>query len=133
MNETIAIQIENLTKVFGRGQHQVAAVNGLNLEVQSGQVYGFLGPNGAGKTTTIRMLLDLIRPTEGSVRLYGRSVQRDRAVLRRVGSIVEGATAYTHLTARCNLEVLARTGDHYDPNRIQTLLEQVGLADRAGE
>jgi len=128
-----AIRIENLTKIYGRRRQRVVAVDSLNLEVQAGQVYGFLGPNGAGKTTTIRMMLDLIRPTQGRVCLYGRDVRTARGVLSRVGSIVEGAAAYSHLTGRRNLEVLARTGSHCDPHRIEALLEQVGLADRSRE
>ena len=127
----IAIRAAGLHKRFGRGKRQVHAVNGLSLEVRAGQVYGFLGANGAGKSTTIRMLLDLIRPLQGEVQLFGRSVRRDAAVLRRVGALVEGATFYPYLTGRKNLEVLARTGGYYDPRRVQALLEQVGMAERA--
>ena len=87
------------------------AVEDLSLEVAAGQVYGFLGPNGAGKTTTIRMLLDLIRPDRGDVFLFGRHVRRERTVLRRVGSLVEGASFYDFLTGRRNLEVLALTSN----------------------
>ena len=120
--------MDNLAKTYGRGRRSVQAVKSVTLEVPSGQVYGFLGPNGAGKSTTIRMLLDLIRPTQGIVYLYDRPVRRDPAVLRRVGAIVEDATFYGFLTGRRNLEVLARTGNRYDPRRIDALLEQVGLA-----
>lgn len=128
-----AIQIENLSKSFGRGKKRILAVNGVNLEVQAGQVYGFLGPNGAGKTTTIRMLLDLIMPTAGNAYIYGQHVRHEHEVLRRVGAIVEGASFYNFLTARRNLELLARTGDNYDPERITMLLTQVGLIERAGQ
>jgi len=131
MDETLAIRIENLAKTFGRGTKRVEAVKGINLEVQAGQVYGFLGPNGAGKTTTIRMLLDLIRPTNGQVYIFGHSVRQYPEILRRVGALVEGATFYPFLTGRRNLEVLARTSDCYDPARINLLLDQLGLADRA--
>ncbi len=131
MDETHAIRIENLAKTFGRGKKRVEAVRHINLEVQAGQVYGFLGPNGAGKTTTIRMLLDLIRPTTGSVYLFGRSVRHNPEILRQVGALVEGATFYPFLTGRRNLEVLARTSDCYDPARVNLLLEQMDIADRA--
>lgn len=128
-----AIRVESLSKTFGRGKKRVQAVKNLNLEVKAGQVYGFLGPNGAGKTTTIRMLLDLILPTHGSAYIYGQPVRRHHEVLRRVGAIVEGASFYNFLTGRRNLEVLSRTADHYDPVRINALLEQVGLAGRANQ
>jgi ABC-2 type transport system ATP-binding protein len=131
MQNQPAIRLENLSKTFGRRGRQVQAVRGLNLEVQPRQVYGFLGPNGAGKSTTIGMMMDLIRPSAGEIYLYGQSVHREHAVLRRVGALVEGAAFYGYLTARQNLAVLARTGGAYDPVRIQQLLAQVGLADRA--
>ncbi len=131
MLDTTAIRVSGLHKQFGRGKRQVKAVQNLELEVKAGQVYGFLGPNGAGKTTTIRMLLDLIRPTSGTAMLFGESVQRNPAVLKRVGALVEGATFYPYLTGRKNLEVLARSGGYYDPKRIQSIIEQVGMADRA--
>jgi ABC-2 type transport system ATP-binding protein len=130
-DKTAAIRVSGLYKQFGRGKRQVKAVQNMDLEVQSGQVYGFLGPNGAGKTTTIRMLLDLIRPTSGEVTLFGESVKRNPAILRRVGALVEGATFYPYLTGRKNLEVFARSGGYYDAARIQSVLEQVGMADRA--
>jgi ABC-2 type transport system ATP-binding protein len=126
-----AIAVQRVHKQFGRGKRRVKAVDNLTLEVQAGQVYGFLGPNGAGKTTTIRMILDLIRPTQGQVSLYGQPVRQNSGLLRRVGALVEGATFYPYLTGRKNLEVLARTGGYFDPRRIQSLLELVGMADRA--
>ncbi len=136
-NSTPAIRVENLSKTFWlrgiRHRKRIDAVKTLNLEIQSGQVYGFLGPNGAGKTTTIRMLLDLIRPTQGSAYVYGQHVRRHHEVLRRAGAIVEGAMFYNFLSARRNLEVLARTANHYDSARIDRLLEQVGLAERADQ
>jgi ABC-2 type transport system ATP-binding protein len=131
MSKSIAIRTENLGKTFGRGCRTVQAVKDLNLEVQAGQVYGFLGPNGAGKTTTIRMLLDLIRPSQGEVRLYDQPVTRQHRVLGRVGAIVERAAFYDYLSGQKNLEVLARTGGFYDAQRIGSLLERVGLAGRA--
>lgn len=134
MDDSIAIRTEGLTKTFGRRKRKrIVAVNDLSLEVKRGQVYGFLGPNGAGKTTTIRMLLDLILPTAGSAFVYGRHVRREHGVLRRVGALVEGAAFYNFLTARRNLEVLARTANQYDSARIDMLLKQVGLSHRADQ
>ena len=125
-----SIHTENLSKHFGRGKKRIEAVKSVELTVEPGQVYGFLGPNGAGKTTTIRMLLRLLHPTTGRAYIYGQDVARHPEVLRRVGAIVEGATFYNFLTARRNLEVFARTADQYDPARIDSLLAQVGLAER---
>jgi len=126
----LAIRTEDLSKTFGRGSKSVPAVKHLNLEVEAGQVYGFLGPNGAGKTTTIRMLMDLIRPSGGNAKIFSRNV-RTPGTLRRVGALVEGPAFYGYLSARANLEVLARTAGDNRPDRIQMLLEQVGLAPRA--
>ncbi|NDJ78540.1 MAG: ATP-binding cassette domain-containing protein, partial [Chloroflexi bacterium] len=94
MSETVAIRVENLSKTFGRVRRKVHAVRNIDLEVHTGQVYGFLGPNGAGKSTTIRMLLDLIYPTSGNAYIYGQHVHRHHQVLRRVGALVEGAAFY---------------------------------------
>ncbi|MCB8979584.1 MAG: ABC transporter ATP-binding protein [Ardenticatenaceae bacterium] len=131
MSQSFAIQLDNVSKTFGRRRKRVEAVRQLSLEVSAGQVFGFLGPNGAGKSTTIRMMMDLIRPSTGSVYLYGRSVQNNPSLMRRVGALVEGAAFYDFLTGRKNLEILARTGDCYNPDQIQNLLVQVGMADRA--
>ncbi len=128
-----AIRITNLSKTFGRRRKRIEAVKHVTLDIPVGQVYGFLGPNGAGKTTTIRMMLDLIRPTEGDVTIFGQHVRREHGVLRRVGAIVEGATFYNFLSGRRNLEVLARTANDLNPKRIDALLEQVGLAHRADQ
>jgi len=128
-----AIRITNLSKTFGRRRKRIEAVKHVTLDIPVGQVYGFLGPNGAGKTTTIRMMLDLIRPTEGDVTIFGQHVRREHGVLRRVGAIVEGAMFYNFLSGRRNLEVLARTANDLNPQRIDALLEQVGLAHRADQ
>lgn len=134
MSDAVAIRMEHLTKVFGRSKKKrIVAVSNVSLEIKTGQVYGFLGPNGAGKTTTIRMLLDLIRPSVGEAHIFGKHVRREHEVLQRVGAIVEGAAFYNFLTGRRNLEVLARTANQYDPTRIELLLAQVGLVQRADQ
>ncbi|MFN2227866.1 MAG: ATP-binding cassette domain-containing protein, partial [Anaerolineae bacterium] len=91
------ITTAGLTRRFGR----LTAVDGLALEVPRGSIYGFLGPNGAGKTTTIRLLLGLIRPHAGQVRLFGRGLPAHRReLLDRVGALVEAPSLYPNLTGR---------------------------------
>ncbi len=131
MSDNIAIRTENLSKTFHSRKSNVEAVKDLHLSVERGQVYGFLGPNGAGKSTTIRMLVDLVRPTQGVAYLFGTEVGADRSVLRRVGAMVEDPGFYGYLSARDNLKVLAKTAGYYDPNRVEELLELIGLADKA--
>jgi ABC-2 type transport system ATP-binding protein len=126
-----ALVLTNLSKTFGSGRSRVEAVKNLSLTVEAGQVFGFLGHNGAGKSTTIRMIMDLIRPSQGAVQIFGQNPRRKRTALRRVGALVEGAVFYNYLTGRRNLEVLARTGGSYDPRHIEALLDRVHLADRA--
>lgn len=99
------ISTRGLTKRYG----DVCAVDDLELDVRAGEIYGFLGRNGAGKTTTIRMLLSLVRPTAGEVRILGKRVtSRATDVLGRIGYLVETATAYANLTVRENLEIQRR-------------------------
>lgn len=129
---TIAIEINQLNKRFGRGKRAFKAVDDLNLTVETGQVYGFLGPNGAGKSTTIRMLLGLSAPTSGTIRLFGESGDTLAGILqKRVGALVETATLYPYMTGAENLEVLARTSGVYDTDRIAYLLDLVGMTDRS--
>lgn len=99
------IETNGITRRFG----SVTAVDNVSLCVPPGSIYGFLGPNGAGKTTTIRMLLGLIRPGAGEIRLFGRSLSDQRLeLLRRVGSLVESPSLYPHLTGWENLELIRR-------------------------
>jgi len=103
--QKIAIETRGLTRRFGTQ----LAVNAVDLQVPEASVYGFLGPNGAGKTTTIRMLLGLIRPNAGEVKLFGEPFAENRlALLQRVGALVETPSLYSHLTGRENLEVTRR-------------------------
>jgi ABC-2 type transport system ATP-binding protein len=127
-----AIEVAGLRKEYRRLRGgRTVAVDGLDLSVPEGGVFGFLGPNGSGKTTTIRCLLALIRPTAGSCRVLGADPQRDLAgVVRRIGSIVETPTLYPRFSGRKNLELLGRL--HGIGRRAVTeALERVGLADRA--
>ena len=99
---TSAISARGLSKSFGN----VQAVKTMDLEIGPGEIYGFLGRNGAGKTTTIRMLLGLIRPDGGEIRLFGKSVMGERKeALAQAGCLVESATAYPNLTVRENLDL----------------------------
>jgi len=123
------IETENITRNFG----SVKAVDGISLQVPPGSVYGFLGPNGAGKTTTIRMLLGLIRPSAGEIRLFGRSLSEQRLdLLRRVGSLVESPSLYPHLTGWENLELIRRMlgGKRSEIERALAIVRMEGAASR---
>lgn len=118
------IQTTNLTKQYGTEK----AVDGIRMHVGQGQIYGFLGQNGAGKTTTIRMLLGLIKPTDGEIEIFGESLAKNKKdILRRIGSIVEFSGFYENLTARENLSVNTRLMGLHKPNAIEEALEIVGL------
>ena len=104
-NSEFLLSTTQLTKRLG-GK---TVVNGIDLAIRRGDIYGFLGPNGAGKTTTIRILLGLARPTSGKVQIFGKDIYKERlAILRKVGSLVEYPSYYGHLTAVENLEAIRR-------------------------
>jgi len=127
MSNDVVLRTRGLTKRFGKRR----AVDGLDLEVRRGQVFGFLGPNGAGKTTTIRMLLGLVRPNGGDAELYGVSIRRRRVdALRRVGAMVETPAFYDHLSGERNLELLASLSGGATRERMREALEAVGLLGR---
>jgi ABC-type multidrug transport system ATPase subunit len=118
-----------LSKRYG----PLLAVDGIDLDVRAGDVYGFLGANGSGKTTSVRMLLGLVFPTSGSVELLGEPMPHTaNRVLPKVGTLVEGPAAYAHLPARANLELLDASGGSAGRSsrrrRIDSALEQVGLS-----
>lgn len=123
-----AIESEGLVKRFGKRE----AVAAVNLHVPTGSIYAFLGQNGAGKTTTIRLVLGLLRPTAGTVRVWGRDVSRERlAAARGVGSLVETPALYDRLTGRENLD-LTRRMLAAPVSEIDRVLEVVDLRDAAG-
>lgn len=127
MGAETVLQVEHLKKKIGAKW----IVKDVSFEVRAGEIFGFLGPNGAGKTTTIRMLVDLIRPTEGSVRVCGYDVNREpERALAFVGSIVENPEVYSYLTGFENLEQFARMMPGVDRKRIVEVSEMVGLQER---
>lgn len=123
-----AIEFLNLTRDFGRRR----AVDGLNFNIERGEIFGFLGRNGAGKTTTIRCLLGLAKPTSGDALLFGNSIITNRvAALSGVGALVETAALYDSMRARDHLRACAMMANCNDnDSQLDTLLGEVGLAGR---
>ena len=125
---SLAIDVSGLTKQY----ENIAAVKGATFQVPQGTICGFVGPNGAGKTTTIRMLLGLIAPTSGSATVLGHSITEPEKYLASVGAMIEGPAFYPALSGAENLRVLATLGG-FDADRVDTLIDQVGLAGRGGD
>jgi ABC-type multidrug transport system ATPase subunit len=123
------LSVHHLSKSFGSFQ----AVNDLSFEVNQGEVYGFLGQNGAGKSTTIRMILSLIRPTGGSIEIFGKSLYAEReAILQRIGAVVEKPDLYRYLSGYENLSLFAKlSANHISKAEIMDCLALVGLDKRA--
>jgi ABC-2 type transport system ATP-binding protein len=134
---TTAIQTEGLTKVYGGGwfsRKKSASLDGLDITVPSGKIFGFLGPNGAGKSTTIKILLGLVYPSGGSATILGEPISND-AVRSRIGYLPENPAFPTHMRADEFLRQMAKI--HKMPanqveERVTTCLKTVGLSDRAG-
>ncbi|MFF3402635.1 ABC transporter ATP-binding protein [Streptomyces sp. NPDC002659] len=132
---TAVIETHGLTKRYRGGQ---LAVDGLDLSVPDGSVFGFLGPNGSGKTTTIRMLMGLIEPTAGSASVLGNPMPRAvRTVLPQVGALIEGPALYGFLNGRDNLLRYDSADPSADPrtrrSRVAAALDRVGLTPAAGK
>ena len=123
------VEVRGLVKRYG----ELTAVDGVDLTVEPGDVFGYLGPNGAGKTTSLRMMLGLIRPSAGTVRLFGRDPQLTVAALEGVAGFVEAPRFYPYLTGRTNLELLAALDGDGAAARIDEVLDIVELRDRAGD
>ncbi|MEV4442791.1 ATP-binding cassette domain-containing protein, partial [Streptomyces sp. NPDC049577] len=123
----VPLQITGLSKRYAGGADGYA-VRDLSFRVERGQVLGLLGPNGAGKTTTLRMLMGLIRPDEGEIRVFGHAIRPGAPVLSRVGAFVEGAGFLPHLSGRANLELYWRsTGRPAEDAHLDEALEIAGL------
>src|SRR2546429_5581482 len=127
MAESPPIEVRGLVKRYG----EILAVDGVDLTVNPGDVFGYLGPNGAGKTTSLRMMLGLIRPTAGSVRLFGGDPQISVTALEGVSGFVEAPTFYPYLSGRQNLELYAALDGGDAAGRIDEVLDTVQLTDRA--
>jgi len=124
----VIIKTINLSKKFGK----IWAVRDLNLEIDAGQIFGFLGPNGAGKSTTIRMLMGLVKPSRGTIELFGRDIRQQGAgVYRRIGALVEKPDFYLYLSAWRNLQLLGDLSGGISSQRIAEVLEIVRLSERA--
>ena len=127
MGDSPPIEVRGLAKRYG----EIAAVDGVDLTIESGDVFGYLGPNGAGKTTSLRMMLGLIRPTGGTVRIFGQDPQVSVHALEGVAGFVEAPTFYPYLSGRRNLELYSALDGGAAAGRIDEVLDVVQLRDRA--
>jgi ABC-2 type transport system ATP-binding protein len=129
-DEKLPIAARGLAKSYGH----VRALDGIDLTVRQGDIYGFLGPNGAGKTTAMRMLLGLLKPDDGDVRLFGRDPQHELPeALDGVAGFVETPHFYPYLSGQTNMELFAAFDGDKATSRIGAALETVGLQERAGD
>lgn len=127
MTQTPVVQFQHATKRIGKK----TIVDDLSFDISAGEVFGFLGPNGAGKTTTIRMMVGLIKISQGDIFIKGHSITNDfNKAIRHVGSIVENPDLYKYLTGYQNLKHYARMVSDVDKARIGEMVEIVGLQDR---
>lgn len=119
------LNTKKLSKKFGKEY----VVDGVELKIPKGEIYGFLGPNGAGKTTTIRLILGLMKPTDGEIFLFNKNLKNDKIdILHKVGSLVENPSYYPHLTAFENLEAIRKILN-VEPSRIEEVLKIVRLSE----
>lgn len=127
MSENVTLSVKGLRKVIGKKE----IIKGLDFELKKGEVFGFLGPNGAGKTTTIRMLVGLIRPTSGSIRICGYDVATQFSeAMRCMGCIVENPEMYSYLSGWENLRHFAKMIPGTGDDRIHEVVKLVGLQER---
>ena len=120
------LEVKGLKKRLGERE----IIKGINFSVKDGEIFGFLGPNGAGKTTTIRMLVGLIAPNEGEIKICGKDVQKEKEeALKNVGAVVENPELYKYLSGRENLMQIARIRK-VSKEEVEELIELVGLKDR---
>lgn len=125
-----AIEFEHVTKLYSNTR----GIDGLNLNIKQGEIFGFLGPNGAGKTTVMKIMTGLIKPDHGDVRIFGSSIQHDYvAAMKNIGCLIETAENFPYLTAFENLKLGAKYYEHVDRKRIEECLEITGLSKYAHE
>jgi len=130
MDKKVMIEVKELSKSFGNKK----VIDQLNMVVEEGDTFGFLGPNGSGKTTTIRMMLNLIYPDQGLIRLDGYDIRKDfYKAIEKVGAIVEVPKFHLYLSGRKNLELMANLMHGIPQKRIDEVLEAVGLSDRSDD
>jgi ABC-2 type transport system ATP-binding protein len=124
---TTVLSVKNVKKNIKNKQ----IIKGISFDVYAGEIFGFLGPNGSGKTTTIRMLVNLIKPTEGTISICGYDVHKNHnEAMQYVGCIVENPELYSYLTGWENLEHFARMLPNVDEQRIREVVEIVGMHQR---
>jgi ABC-2 type transport system ATP-binding protein len=124
------LEVKDLHKSLGGRK----IIKGVTFDVKEGEIFGFLGANGAGKTTTIRMLVGLIKPESGSISIMGHDIQKDFVkALKQVGAIVENPDLYKDLTGRENLKVFARMYGNVSKERIEEVIDIIGLKDRIND
>lgn len=130
MSQNNIIEVENLSKSFGKRK----VINNINLTVEEGDIYGFLGQNGSGKTTTIRMLLNLIHPDSGTIRLNKYDLKKEfHKAIEKVGAIVEVPKFHSYLSGRKNLELMANLIPDIPEGKVDEVLEMVGMLNRAND
>ncbi|KPK95305.1 MAG: ABC transporter ATP-binding protein, partial [Anaerolineae bacterium SM23_ 63] len=122
----LVVETYELHKYFG----SIRAVDGVDLSVRSGEIYGLIGPNGSGKTTLIRLIIGLLRPTSGSIRLLGEVIP-NKAILAQTGYMTQASALYEELTVRENVTFFAEMCGRYDPKWREEVIELVDLEDRS--
>ncbi|AAK78122.1 ABC-2 type transport system ATP-binding protein [Clostridium acetobutylicum] len=126
----VVLEVKDVKKHIGKRE----IIKGISFSVEEGQIFGFLGPNGAGKTTTIRMLVGLIKPNSGSIKIMGHDIQKEKEkALSNVGCIVENPDMYGFLTGRENLIQYAKMYGSVSKERIDEVAEIIGLKDRIND
>lgn len=126
----VVLEVKDVKKHIGKRQ----IIKGISFDIKEGEIFGFLGPNGAGKTTTIRMLVGLIAPNAGSIKIMGHDIQKEKEkALANVGCIVENPDMYGFLTGRENLVQYAKMYGNVTKERIDEVAEIIGLKDRIND
>lgn len=118
------LKINNLTKIYNNNK----VIDNVNMRIKKGEIYGFLGPNGAGKSTIMKIILNLVKPTEGEVLVFDKDSNKDNFdILKRIGSLIESPYFYDKLTARENLNLHCEYMGYHNKERIKEVLDFVGL------